>query len=393
MTHWLETIVLPEIRRQREAVDREVVRLAHEGRGSDALDVLAASEQLRIADTHEEALDALALDWHRSFGVGEDAVMIARRNEDVARLNEAAREIRRERGELGESLLVAGADFTIDSSNVSLVQTYISEHFPPSEFAVRYQPTKAEPEDREALYEPPVRAKDGRLFAGDAVSGQGDTAVDDCTLAFGALEYPSQPKPNGEYVPKRFALTAGHCFVLGASVYRYARKGSKNVEFAVGKVVRRPYNSGAIEGFMTDAEAIELSGSYSAPQWIWASPYYQSKPTSVAAPHIGEIICNSGINGGTSCEGVVTGFNEEPLEGSSYPELVWEVKGLHTEPGDSGGPVWDPQGPALGLWTGGHMFFTPLVGSTAEEGGSFIGNATGVLGALGMGNLSVVVAQ
>ncbi|MFN8215169.1 MAG: MobF family relaxase [Solirubrobacterales bacterium] len=113
LTRLLETIELTEIRRQREEVDRDVVRLAHEGRGSDALDVLAANERLRIAESHDEALDALALDWHRSFAAGEDAVMVARRNGDVERLNDAAREFRRERGELGEGLPVADREFNV----------------------------------------------------------------------------------------------------------------------------------------------------------------------------------------------------------------------------------------------------------------------------------------
>ena len=52
-----------------------------------------------IADTLPEALGALVLDWHAAFAAGEDAVMIARRNRDVAELNARARE-----------LLAAGAD-------------------------------------------------------------------------------------------------------------------------------------------------------------------------------------------------------------------------------------------------------------------------------------------
>ncbi len=119
----LETIELTEIRRQREEVDREIVRLAHEGRGSDALDVLAANERLRIAESHEDALDALALDWHRRFAVGEDAVMVARRNGDVERLNEAAREFRRGRGELGESMLLAGQEFNVGDRVMTRVNT------------------------------------------------------------------------------------------------------------------------------------------------------------------------------------------------------------------------------------------------------------------------------
>lgn len=79
--------MLTEIRRQRAEVDREIVRLAHAGRGSDALDLLRAEGRLVIADSHEQALGALALDWHASFAGAEDAIMIARRNRDVAELN------------------------------------------------------------------------------------------------------------------------------------------------------------------------------------------------------------------------------------------------------------------------------------------------------------------
>jgi conjugative relaxase-like TrwC/TraI family protein len=119
----LGTVELTEIRRQREEIDREVVRLAHEGRGSDALDVLAAGERLRISGSHEEALVALALDWHRSFAGGTDAVMIARRNEDVGRLNEAAREFRHEGGGLGAGIVVAGSEFAVGDRVMTRVNT------------------------------------------------------------------------------------------------------------------------------------------------------------------------------------------------------------------------------------------------------------------------------
>ena len=119
----LETIELTEIRRQRSEVDREIVRIAHEGRGSDALTLLDAEDRLRIVDTHEEALAALALDWHRRFAAGEDSVMVARRNEDVRRLNETAREIRRERGELGEAIDVAGGEFAVGDRIITRVNT------------------------------------------------------------------------------------------------------------------------------------------------------------------------------------------------------------------------------------------------------------------------------
>ncbi len=109
LTNELETTVLTEIRRQRDPVDRRIVELAHEGRGSDALDLLRAKERLVIGDTLLETLDALVLDWHKSFLAGEDAVMIARRGRDVADLNERAREILAADGLLGERSIVLGA--------------------------------------------------------------------------------------------------------------------------------------------------------------------------------------------------------------------------------------------------------------------------------------------
>ena len=101
LTQIVEPSVLTEIRRQRAEVDREIVRLAHAGRGSDALDLLRAEERLVIADTQEQALGALVLDWCAAFAEGEDAVMIARRNRDVAELNARARELLAEQGRLG----------------------------------------------------------------------------------------------------------------------------------------------------------------------------------------------------------------------------------------------------------------------------------------------------
>src|SRR6202012_1400355 len=79
--------------------------------------------RLRIPDSHEEASEALALDWHRSFAAGQDAVMIARRNDDVARLDETAREFRLVAGELGEGVEVAGAEFAVGDRVLTRVNT------------------------------------------------------------------------------------------------------------------------------------------------------------------------------------------------------------------------------------------------------------------------------
>lgn len=124
LTNETEPIFLTEIRRQRDPIDREVVELAHEGRGSDALDVLRAQERLVIADTRDEVLDAQVLDWHKHFASGEDAVMIARRTNDVTELNERAREVLVAEGALGEaSLLVGNQRFAVGDRVVTRVNT------------------------------------------------------------------------------------------------------------------------------------------------------------------------------------------------------------------------------------------------------------------------------
>ena len=114
LTNELDTIVLTEIRRQREPVDREIVELAHEGRGSDALDLFRREDRLVIGDTLDEVKDAMTLDWYQRFSAGEDAVMIARRRRDVEDLNDAAREILGAEGHLGSSqVTVAGRQFAV----------------------------------------------------------------------------------------------------------------------------------------------------------------------------------------------------------------------------------------------------------------------------------------
>ncbi len=124
LTNEIEPIELTQIRRQRDPVDREIVELAHEGRGSDALDLLHAHERLVIADTLPEALDAQVLDWHKRFANGEDAVMIARRTRDVAELNERARELLAAEGRVAtEALVVGGHRFGVGDRVVTRINT------------------------------------------------------------------------------------------------------------------------------------------------------------------------------------------------------------------------------------------------------------------------------
>src|SRR5215203_2499507 len=103
-----EPIQLTEIRRQIHEADRRIVKLVHEGRGSDALDLLRTEGKLAIGDDTISTLHGLLLDWHRDYLTGADVVMIARRNRDVTYLNDHAREMRREEGRLGQAEVIVG---------------------------------------------------------------------------------------------------------------------------------------------------------------------------------------------------------------------------------------------------------------------------------------------
>ncbi len=88
--------------------DRELVKLVHDGRGSEALDLLRSQGRVIVGDDLESTLRGQLLDWHNDFATGTDVVMIARRNRDVDYLNDAARELRRSEGALGEAEVIVG---------------------------------------------------------------------------------------------------------------------------------------------------------------------------------------------------------------------------------------------------------------------------------------------
>ncbi len=108
LTRVMEPATLDVIRRQHREPDRRVVALIHEGRGSEALDLLRAQGRLIVGDDLHSTLDGLLLDWHRDFASGTDAVMIARRNRDVEYLNDRARALRGAEGALGRAEILVG---------------------------------------------------------------------------------------------------------------------------------------------------------------------------------------------------------------------------------------------------------------------------------------------
>jgi conjugative relaxase-like TrwC/TraI family protein len=124
LTRSIEPALLTEIRRQDREVDRRIVELAHEGRGSDALDLLNAEGRLAIADTIDEARRACVLDWYPDYSQGADAVMIARRNRDVSELNADARALLVAEGRVGaEAIQIGSRDFSVGDRVLTRLNT------------------------------------------------------------------------------------------------------------------------------------------------------------------------------------------------------------------------------------------------------------------------------
>lgn len=108
LTRIMEPVTLTEIHRQKAPEDRAVVTLIHEGRGSEALDLLRTRGRLIVGDDLPTTLGGILADWHHDYATGADVVMIARRNRDVDYLNDQARALRRDEGVLGSAEVIVG---------------------------------------------------------------------------------------------------------------------------------------------------------------------------------------------------------------------------------------------------------------------------------------------
>jgi hypothetical protein len=119
-----EPIHLREPVRHERALDRETLRLVREGRGAEALELYRAEERVTVARDPDARRAAMVADWWGSFSQGEDAVMLCRRNAEVAELNAMARALMRDEGRLGNvELEVAGRSFATGDLVVTRVNS------------------------------------------------------------------------------------------------------------------------------------------------------------------------------------------------------------------------------------------------------------------------------
>ncbi|MGN6557013.1 MAG: MobF family relaxase [Solirubrobacterales bacterium] len=107
-----EPVVLDEVIRHRHELEREGAKLIRSGEGREALAIYQGAERVTVSDDPLARREAMVADWWQSYERGEDALMIAKRNAEVAELNALARERMKAAGRLrGEEIEVAGARF------------------------------------------------------------------------------------------------------------------------------------------------------------------------------------------------------------------------------------------------------------------------------------------
>lgn len=107
-----EPVHLHEVIRHNHEPDRDAAKLIREGAGREALSLYRSEERVTVAGNAEERRVAMVEDWWHSYSHGEDALMVAKRNSEVERLNATARELVRSEGRLGtEEVEVGGAAF------------------------------------------------------------------------------------------------------------------------------------------------------------------------------------------------------------------------------------------------------------------------------------------
>jgi hypothetical protein len=120
-----EPIVLDQVIRHEHDIDREGARRIREGHGAEAIEVYCSAERVVVSADPEIRREEMVRDWWRSFAEGEDALMVAKRNVEVGRLNALAREVMRAEGRLGDLEIEVGeARFAVGDQVITRVNDH-----------------------------------------------------------------------------------------------------------------------------------------------------------------------------------------------------------------------------------------------------------------------------
>jgi conjugative relaxase-like TrwC/TraI family protein len=161
IAHRTEPIVLDEVIRHHHALEREGAKLIREGQGREALSIYEGAQRVTVSDDAAARREAMVADWWQSYQKGEDALMIAKRNAEVAELNARARAAMKAAGRLkGEEIEVGGARFAAGDQIIT-----------------RINDRKAHIYNRERWRVAEVEAKSGRMVL-DGIDTRGRVCVD-----------------------------------------------------------------------------------------------------------------------------------------------------------------------------------------------------------------------
>ena len=145
-----DPIHLDEVIRHRYETEREAAHLIREGEGARALDLYRSEEQVVVAPDAQARREAMVADWHESFSAGEDAVMVAKQNVEVERLNAIARQLRKEAGLLGEREIEVGeARFAAGDQVITRVNDRAADLYNRE----RWQIAEVDPDQRRVVLE------------------------------------------------------------------------------------------------------------------------------------------------------------------------------------------------------------------------------------------------
>jgi conjugative relaxase-like TrwC/TraI family protein len=121
-------VLLDEVIRHRHDLDREAAKRIREGQGAEALSLYRSEQRVVIAPDPHARREAMVADWWQSFAKGEDALMVAKRNAEVAKLNALARELLAERGRLGKVEITVGKGrFAVGDQVITRVNDHCAE--------------------------------------------------------------------------------------------------------------------------------------------------------------------------------------------------------------------------------------------------------------------------
>jgi hypothetical protein len=123
-----DPVFLEEVIRHEHDLDREGAKRIREGRGAEAIEVYRSEGRVVVSPDPEVRREEMVRDWWRSYREGQDALMIAKRNAEVERLNALAREVMKAGGRLGDSEFEVGeARFAVGDQVITRVNDHKAE--------------------------------------------------------------------------------------------------------------------------------------------------------------------------------------------------------------------------------------------------------------------------